>query len=450
MNNKTKDMTEGNPVKLILWFAIPLFIGNIFQQVYNMVDTAIAGHYLGDDAIAAIGATSTIYSLLIALTMGSNSGFGIVVARYFGAKDMAKLKESIAAMFRLNITISAVLTVLSLLLIRPLMRLLNTPEEIFEQAFCYIGIILAGLIMTSLYNMCAGMLRAVGNSKTPLYFLIISSILNIVMDIAFVVVIPLGMAGIAIATVIAQTCSVVFCLVYIFKNYKELLPIEEKFKTTKDMTKEMLGMGFSMALMNSVFSIGSVILQSAINNLGTTVITAHTAARKILEMCMQPLSTIGLANSTFVGQNWGAGKVDRIKSTIKKVYVMELIWAAIAFVVMYVFGRQIVTLLIGTADEQVLDYAVMNIRINFALFPPLGILFVTRNAMQSMGYKVMPVISSGIELLMKVISAYFIVPKFGYMGASFTEPSTWVVCAAFLVICYIVDNKKIYAAKTTP
>lgn len=445
---KTKDMTVGNPVPLILEFAVPLFIGNIFQQIYNVVDTSIAGHFLGDGAIAAIGSTSTINSLIIALSLGFNSGFGILIARYFGAKDQSRLKEAVGAMFKLNISISVILTTVILIFLKPFMRLLNTPGEIFQDAYSYIAIIVAGLVMTSFYNMCAGMLRAVGNSKTPLYFLIISSILNIIMDVIFVVVIPLKVIGVALATVIAQTLSVIMCVVHILKKYQDILPMEEKFRTSKSMMTEMLSTGASMALMNSVFSIGSIILQGAINQLGTTVITAHTAARRLVEMFMQPLSTIGLANSTFVGQNWGAGKVDRIRATLKKVFVMELVWSVFAMVVMYIFGAWVVRILIGTADEQVISYAVMNIRINFALFFPLGILFVTRTTMQSLGYKIMPVISSSIELIMKVISAYFIVPRFGYLGASFTEPSTWIVCAVFLLICYAVNSNKIYKMNT--
>lgn len=454
-NRRMKDMTEGNPIKLILWFAIPLFIGNIFQQFYNIVDTMIAGYNLGSEALAAIGSTSSIYSLIIGFASGMNSGYGIIVSKAFGAKDREYLKKAIAAMMQLNLVMTVILTTVSLMFITKLMKLLNTPENIFQEAHTYIVIILGGMLMTILYNMCAGLLRALGNSRTPLYFLIISCVINLSMDSFFIMGLHTGVGGAAAATVIAQTSSVILCGIYIFKNYREILPEKRHFHLEKKMVGEMFYTGLSMGMMSSVYSIGSVILQGAINGLGTAVITAHTAARRIIDMMMQPLSTIASANSTFVGQNWGGKKFARIKNTMKKVMMLEILWSTIAIILVFSFGEIAVKALIGKGiqgligmeDKKVIDYALMSLHISLPLYYPLGILLALRTSMQAMGCKIAPVVSSGIELGIKVTAAWILVPLYGYLGASVAEPISWVACMLFLSSIYLVKRKKLYPEK---
>ena len=434
------DMTQGNPVRHILIFAIPLFIGNIFQQVYNIVDTMVAGYNLGDSAIAAIGATSSLYGLLVNFAWGLNSGFGIVVARKFGAKDEEGLKSSIAAMIALNTIITVLISAAALVSLKVLMRGLNVPETIFKEAYDYLAIIVAGMIATILYNMCAGILRAVGNSRTPLYFLIFSSILNLSMDVLFIIVIGWGVQGAAAATVIAQSVSALLAGGYIMKYYKDILPEKKHFRFEKVFLKEMLGSGFSMAFMLCVVSLGSVLYQRAINGLGDTLIVAHTAARKIIETLMMPLSSIATANSTFVSQNFGAKQYERIEKSIWKVLGMEILWGILSCVFVYLFGSLAIRFLTNTKDAEVIENAVLSVRIHFICYPALGILLALRTSLQAMGSKVVPVIASSLELIGKIVTGFVLIPVFGYLWVCLTEPIIWVVCMAFLIAVFVVKN----------
>lgn len=436
------DMTTGKPLKLIIQFAIPLFIGTLFQQAYNIIDTMIAGYNLGDDAIAAIGATSALYSLIICFANGLNSGYGIIVSRIFGSKNYERLKKAAAAMVILDLGITCVLTLLVLPLLRVFLGLLSTPTEIFEQAYQYIFVIMAGLVTTIAYNMCAGFLRAIGNSRVPLYFLIVSCILNLGMDIVFIVGFHMGVMGAGLATVIAQAVSAILCMVYIYRKYRDFLPERGQWGLDKSLALEMLSTGLSMALMLSIFSIGSIILQRGINHLGTKIITAHTASRRIIEMFMMPLSTISTATSTFVGQNFGAGKIKRIRETLKSVMVLDLAWAVMAVVILFLGGEMLIRLLIGTSDPMIIRNSMMSLWLSTACLFPLGVLFVMRTSMQAMGYKIVPLLSSGIELLFKVIATFCLIPVIGYLGVALAEPVTWIICAVYLVIVYRVTWTK--------
>ena len=436
------DMTQGNAVKMILTFAIPLFIGNIFQQVYSMVDTMVAGYCLGDQAIAAIGATSSLYGLVIDLAWGLNSGFSLVVTQAFGAHDQGKLRKAIGGMMVLDGVITAVLTVLALLFLSPLMRLMNTPDSIFNQAYSYMAVIFAGMLATICYNMFAGILRAFGNSKTPLYFLIFSSLLNIALDLLFVAVFRMGVGGAALATIVSQAVSGILTGVYVYRTYREMMPKREDFRLEKKLTKELLSTGSAMAFMYSVISLGSVMFQGATNALGEGVIAAHTAARRIINILMQPLSTIMDASGTFVAQNWGAQKKRRIKETLRKVMAVEVAWGLFACLIVYLFGRTIIQFTTGTQNVDILDNAVLSLRIHFPFFPVLGVLLAMRVSMQSMGQKIAPVISSVIELCMKALSALWLIPAFGFVGTCVTEPITWVIMTAFLMVVYFVKTRR--------
>ena len=436
------DMTQGNAVKMILTFAIPLFIGNTFQQVYSMVDTMVAGYCLGDQAIAAIGATSSLYGLVIDLAWGLNSGFSLVVTQAFGAHDQGKLRKAIGGMMVLDGVITAVLTVLALLFLSPLMRLMNTPDSIFNQAYSYMTVIFAGMLATICYNMFAGILRAFGNSKTPLYFLIFSSLLNIALDLLFVAVFRMGVGGAALATIVSQAVSGILTGVYVYRTYREMMPKREDFRLEKKLTKELLSTGSAMAFMYSVISLGSVMFQGATNALGEGVIAAHTAARRIINILMQPLSTIMDASGTFVAQNWGAQKKRRIKETLRKVMAVEVAWGLFACLIVYLFGRTIIQFTTGTQNVDILDNAVLSLRIHFPFFPVLGVLLAMRVSMQSMGQKIAPVISSVIELCMKALSALWLIPAFGFVGTCVTEPITWVIMTAFLMVVYFVKTRR--------
>lgn len=439
---RVKDMTQGNPVKLIIAFAIPLFVGNIFQQIYNMVDTMVVGYGLGDSAIAAIGATTTLYNLVVNFAWALNNGYGIVVTQRFGAGDEKTMKKAIAGMIELDIAVTVILSLLALVFLHPLMKFMNIPEAIFAQAYTYIFIIYAGMITTIAYNMFAGILRAMGNSRSPLYFLIASSVLNVVLDVLLVLVIPLGVAGAAVATVIAQAVSAILCGAYVFKHYGKYMPEKEDYKVPKEVIADLFTTGVAMALMITVIDLGSLIFQRANNVYGEMIITAHAAARRIITMFMAPISTISTANATFIGQNWGAKKIERIRTNMKKVLGIEVLWAVFSAVLMYLLGDTMVRFVTGTDDAEVIKNAVMSIRIHFSCYPALGILVCLRNAMQAMGRKAAPVISSCIELGMKIFAALWLIPHFGFLGTCVTEPVTWVLMMIFLVVVYITQRDK--------
>ena len=394
---RVMDMTQGAPVKLILAFAVPLYIGNIFQQIYSMVDTAVAGYCLGDGAIAAIGATSSLYALLIDFASGLNSGCAIVVTQRFGARDEKKLKSAIAGMIELDAGITLVLTVLSLVFLRPLMRFLNTPDGIFEQAYQYIAVICAGMTATIAYNLLSSILRAFGNSRTSLYFLIISSGLNMGMDLLFVAVLGLGVASAALATVIAEGVSALLCGIYVFRHYSEFLPGKADFRVSGSLIAELLSNGIAMALMYCVVDLGSVIFQRANNHLGETIISAHTASRRILGIMMQPLATISTISSTFVGQNWGARKPERIRAALRQVTGMEIGWSLFGCALIFAFGGALVCLSTDTSDAEVIRSAVMSLRWHL-----------------------------------------------GFFVTSITEPITWTLMLLFLAAAYFASKKRLY------
>ncbi|MCM1061978.1 MAG: MATE family efflux transporter [Eubacterium sp.] len=424
-------------MRLILAFAVPLFIGNIFQQVYSMVDTMIAGYTLGDNAIAAIGATSSLYGLLINFASGLNNGYAIVVTQRFGAHDEKNLKQTVGGMIKLDIIAALLLTVFSLVFLKPLMRFMNTPEAIFGEAYSYIFVICAGMAATVCYNMFAGILRAVGNSRAPLFFLIISSVLNIFLDVIFVAVLNMGVSGAAFATVIAQTISAAMCGVYVFKKYRSILPNRGDLRVPAKTLSELLSQGIAMGLMLCVVDFGSVIFQRANNELGEIIISAHTVSRRIISIMMQPLATISTASSTFIGQNWGAGKKSRIKFALGRVLLMEIIWSLFACGMIYAFGGALVRFTTGTEDSFIIKNAVMSLRWHLSFFPVLGCLLALRTAMQAMGKKIAPIVSSCLELGMKILSAAFLIPRLGFFGTSITEPITWTVMLMFLICAYL-------------
>lgn len=432
----TRDMTSGRILPAILVFALPLFIGNIFQQIYSIVDTMIAGYYIGDSAIASIGATTSLYSLIVNGAVALNMGYGIVVTRCFGAHDEKQMKQSIAGMLVLNTAAALLLTVLSLAFLGPLLRFMNTPESIFRQTYAYIGIILGGMTATLAYNMFASILRAVGNSRSPLYFLIISCVLNIALDLLFVVVIPMGIAGTALATVIAQGISALMCGLHILHRYQALLPAREDFRIPMNRLVDLLSTGAAMALMLCVVDLGSVVFQRANNLLGETIIASWTATRRVMSLFMQVLFSIASANSTFVGQNYGAHRHDRIRKAIRSSAIVMLLWSAVSIAAIFLFGKGIVSFTTGTQNSEIISNAVMSLRIHFAFFPALAVLQCLRLSMQAMGQKLVPVLSSCIELCMKLIFSAFVIPALGFLGTSITEPITWTLMMLFLLLSY--------------
>lgn len=445
---KTTDMTVGNPLRIILAFAIPIFIGNIFQQIYSVVDTMVAGYNLGDSAIAAIGATSSLYGLIINLAWGMNSGFALVVTRSFGAHDRDTLRKSIAGTMLLDFIVTAVVTLLSICFLRPLMHLMNTPDSIFSDAYSYMFIICLGMAGAVAYNMFSSLLRAVGNSVTPLYFLIVSSVANILLDLLFVVGLHLGMAGAAAATVVAELLSAVLSGAYFIRRYREILPTGQDFRLSAAMLRDLLSNGLAMAFMYCVVDLGSVFFQGANNRLGDAVIAAHTAARRLIGIMMAPLGTISGAAATFIGQNWGAERKDRVREGLKQEILLSVVWGALACGVIYLCGEWLVRFTTGSTDPITVRNAVMSLRIHLPFYPALGVLLALRTAMQAVNIKIPPVLSSAMELGMKILAAFWLIPIYGFVGTCVTEPITWVLCAVFLTVVYLARRGYFYDDKS--
>ena len=441
MKTKSVSLTEGDILKSIVIFAIPILIGNIFQQLYNVADTAIIGNVLGDQALAAVGATSALYSLVIGFANGITNGFSVVLARVFGEKDEEKLKQTSALIYFLTVIISIVLTLASVISLHSILVMLKTPENILPKTESYLRIILTFAIVTMLYNMFSGILRAIGDSKTPLYFLLLSSALNVGLDFLFVKGLSRGIRGAAEATVIAQIVSVSLCIVYIWKKCPVLKFSMRYLKWDKALVKELLLTGFSMGLMLVVVSIGSVALQSAVNSLGEQTIAAHTAARKIDEIFMMPLGTLSTAAATFASQNFGAGKYDRVYKGIKDAVLIAIGWSACAILIVFAIGKYMVKWLTGTSDTEIISNALMYMKINIVFFLVLSILLVLRSSLQGVGRKIVPVLGSGIELILKFGAVNIITNRLGYFGVCILEPIIWGICAVLVLGDFIVYQK---------
>ena len=438
------DLTKGNPLYLILTFALPVLLGSAFQQVYTISDTMIAGHFLGDSALAAIGASSSVYSMMLLFANGLGNGCGSVLGKFFGMGDMDRARKATFVMIVLNLAAACAITAAMLLTGDWLMRWQNTPEAVFSDALAYMYILFGGFVMTVAYNASAAFLRALGNSRTALYFLMIACALNLLLDVLMVVGLGWGVAGAALATVIAQGVSAVLCLMFIRRRFRDFIPGREDCRPEGRLWGEMASTGLSMGLMNSVYAIGSVTMQGAINGLGETVLTAHTAARKILVVMMQPATALSTAASAFTSQNRGAGEWKRIRTAIRQVMMLITGLCILIAAVLYGCGEGFIRGLIGTGNEEIIRLAVMNLCINAPLFLPEGVLVIMRQTLQALGMRIAPVLVSCIELVIKVLFAWYAVPLWGYTGASCAEPSTWVVCCIFIVGVYFVNKKKLF------
>ena len=435
-----KDLTKGNITRLIIGFAIPLLFGNVFQLFYNLADTRIVGQFLGDNALGAVGATWALNSVIIGFMHGLTGGFAIVTAKFFGAKDYKRMRKSVAHSITLGLATAIILTTLSLAFTQPLLEYLNTPDEIINQSRSYICIIFAGMTITMIYNVCAGVLRAIGDTISPLIFLIIATIVNIILDLFFIVVLDFGVEGAAYATVIAQALSAVLCIIYILKKHRILVPGFKDFKFNARMAGEMYSTGVSMGLMISLVGIGTVLIQGAINNFGTQIIVAHSTARKISDMFMLPISVFGMAAATFSSQNYGAGKIDRVRKGILQATMITWGWSVIVIVITWIGTPFLVRLITGIDNPETIKVVVQYMKINTAWYFVLDIVLVFRNALQGVGDKITPIASSVLELVGKCLMAKFLAPKLGYFGIIINEPIVWIGMAVILTSGFLFNK----------
>lgn len=431
-----KDLTTGYPAKVIIRFTIPIMLGYIFQQLYSLVDSKIVSEYVSPDALGSIGATAVVSNLIIGFLNGLTQGFTIPVANSFGAKDMDRLRKNVAGTILLTLGMAVTLTVLSLIFIEDILIGLGTPIEIRQDALDYVRIILAGIIFSAVYNCSANILRAVGNSKIPLYCLMVAVVANIGLDLLFVCVFEQGIKGAAYATIIAQSMSAFSCAGYMLAKYKEILPKASDFRAYEGMYANLITTGLSMGLMGCIVNIGTVILQGAINDLGTNIITAHTASRRVFDIMSVTVYTFGIAMTTFVSQNMGAGKPERVRQGVRHANIIVTIITTVLILLCYAFSRPIFEWITSTTDPAIVDASVMYAKISILFFYALGPLFVFRCTLQGMGRKIVPLISSVTEMLVKILSAMFLVPAFAYKGVAFTEPISWVLMTIILATAY--------------
>lgn len=430
-----KDLTKGKPSALILSFAIPVFLGNLLQLTYSLVDTRIVGTFLKEDALAAVGATSALSGLIIGFLMGLASGFAIVTAQKFGAGNREGVRRSFALSLMMGSGISLALTVLGLLFLRPILGFLNVPEHLMETAMQYIFIIAAGMLATFLYDTCAASLRALGDTVTPLVILAISVVLNITGDLFFVLVVKAGVRGAAIATVLAQTLAFLVCWFYMVRRYEILRLKKEDFSDLdKSMMKNMLSAGLSMGFMSSLVNLGTLALQTSINRLGRDIIVAHTAARKITEMFMIMFSVFGQTMATFCGQNAGAGKMDRMRKGIGLAIMYTCIWSVCTAVLSFTIGKQLVYLVTGSRNETVILNASNYLKFDTIFYFVTAVISVLRNSMQGLGEYVIPLVSSSMEMVGKVVIALTLVPLLGYTGVIVAEPIVWFIMVIPLIV----------------
>lgn len=430
-----KDLTKGKISTLILGFAIPVFLGNLLQLTYSLADTRIVGTFLGEQALAAVGATTTISNLIVGFLLGLANGFAIITAQKFGAGDTKRVRKSFAIAIILGAVISIVMILAGTIFINPILNFLNVPQKLYAASKQYIIIIIVGLWVTMFYDILMAVMRAIGDTITPLLILAISVGLNIAGDILFVAVWKTGTWGAAAATVLAQFIALVICCFYMIHKY-ELFRLNRKdFKNLESqMITEMLGTGMSMGFMSSLVNIGSFTLQTAINKLGQEIIVAHTAARKISEMYMIMFSVFGQTMATFCGQNMGAGKIDRIKKGMKLAIIYTCVWSTLAMIASYTIGPQLVYMVTGTHKDAVIINATNYLKFDTIFYYVTAVICVVRNVMQGIGDQITPLVSSGLEMVGKVVIAFTLVPLMGYTGVIVAEPIVWFIMVIPLIV----------------
>lgn len=439
---KTKTLTEGTPWKQILLFSIPIFWGNVFQLLYSLVDTKIVGSTMGTEALAAVGSVSTLHTLMTGFLNGLTLGFSLITAMCFGAKNRKRLKKTFAAAISLGVLTTLALVLMLMIFLHPVLNLLHVPQAQFEMAYAYISVLIVGLFATLFYNLCANTLRAIGDALTPLVFLIVATVSNIGLDYLFILGFQMGVQGAAYATVLAQLLSVVLCLIRIFRKFPILHIQKEDFRFDRELMAEMYKSGLSMGLMSCLVGIGTILLQSAINTLGTTVIVAHTAARKVFELVSLPNSVLGSAMATYCGQNYGARRFDRIRQGIRASLIIAAVWAVVVFLICHTIEGRLIQFVASTTNPDVIYWGSTYLKVDMSFIVICGVIVILRNSMQGFGDRVIPVFSSCIELAGKIMFAFVFAPMFAYWGIIWAEPMVWIAMVIPLIVKVVHVLKK--------
>ena len=438
----TKDMTTGNPWKIIIFFSIPVLLGNLFQQFYNMADAVIVGQFLGEDALAAVGSTGSIMFLVLGFAMGIAQGFGVLISHAFGARDESRLKHYVAVSLILGLAVSLLITALTITESRNLLLFMKTPENILDMANDYITIIYGGIAATMAFNISASILRGVGDSKTPLYFLIFASFLNILLDLFYIVVLHSGPEGAAWATIIAQGISALLCFFYMFARI-DLLKLQRKdFYFDWKSIRDLLSVGIPMSVNYSVTAVGVMILQGAVNVFGSSVVASYTAASKGENLATQTMPALGTTMATYCGQNLGARKYERIFDGMRKGFLLVLVISLLGTVITAGFGKYIVCLFLKNPSDTVLEYAVTYLNTVSFFFIPLAMIFLYRSSLQGLDQTFVPVMSGVLELVCRVFVIALFLEPFGYQAVCYTNPAAWAATGILLLFTYLFWKQK--------
>ena len=432
----TKEMTHGSPMKLILGFTIPLLFGNLFQQFYSMVDTIIVGRVLGTGPLAAVGSTGSVTFLIIGFCLGLCSGFAIPVAQRFGSRDYDELRRFIGNAVWLCVGFGALLTLLTVVFCRNILEMMGTPADILDDAYAYLVIIFAGIPATFLYNMLAGIQRALGDSRTPVVFLVIASVINIVLDVVLIVLIPLGVAGAALATVVSQLAAGLACLVYASRHYEVLRMSRDDFKLRAPYVRRLIGMGLPMALQTSITAIGSVFLQASVNSLGSQAVASVTAGSKLYMFFACAYDAMGVTMSTYSGQNIGARKIDRIGQGVKACGIVGIVYSVLALLVIVFFGKWLLLLFVDASETAILAAAYQYLLTSGLFLIPLTYVNVLRLTIQGMGYSRLAMFAGVFEMVARGGTGALLVPAFGFAAACFAGPIAWLMADSFLIPAY--------------
>ena len=448
MKSAQNDMTVGNPMKIIFGFTLPIFIGNVFQQFYNMADAVIVGKFVGNKALAAVGSTGTIMFLIYGFVVGMTAGFTVLTAQKFGAGDMKGMRKTVAGAGILSFVVGALLTILFMAFMKPLLILMYTPSDIFADAYSYIMIVSGGILAQMLYNLLSSILRALGNSKLPLVFLIISALLNIVLDLVFIVGFGMGAKGAAVATVIAQGVSGILCLFYIIAKIPILHLKREDLDVGSTIYKNQLRIGVPMALQYSITAIGTMMVQSSLNILGSTLVAAYTAAGKIEQVVTQAYVAMGTTMATYAAQNMGAGSVKRIREGFKACTVIGVVYSFVAAGFIMTVGKYMTYLFVSEDVDIIMNSVDIYLKCIGIFFIPLAVVNIYRNGIQGLGYGLLPMMAGVAELIGRGVVAVIAGAKRSYPGVCLAGPAAWVLAGGLLIVMYYfimnVNMRKIF------
>ena len=438
-----KEMTEGRIFPQIFYFTLPLLMGNLLQQTYSLVDAAIVGKFLGINSLAAVGASSSVVFLILGFCNGCCGGFGIPVAQKFGARDYSTMRRCVIVSLQLAAVMSVVLALITGIWCDDILRLMRTPENILDEAYAYLLITFIGIPCTFFYNLLSSIIRALGDSKTPFWFLLLAAVLNIVLDLFCILVLGWGVAGASIATVFSQGVSALLCYLYMMRRFDILRTTPDERRFSRPIARTLLGIGVPMGLQFSITAIGSIMLQSANNALGTACVAAFTAAMRIKMFFMCPFESLGIAMATFAGQNYGAGRPERIMQGVKAAAAMALVYWVFTFCVLMFGSRELALLFVDASETEILKDTALFLHISVSFFPVLGLLCILRYTIQGAGFTNLAMLSGVSEMIARVLVSVWAVPAFGYVAVCCGDSTAWIFADAFLIPAFLYVYKKI-------